>query len=525
MDTCKYHPLSPATFRCNQCFTFNCDQCIDEGDGHKQEICFHCSTAVEHLGAINEAVPFWRRLEESFKYPLNTNTLIFIVLVSFVTTLAGFVPFAIIIYLALTGAFLKYCFTCLEKTAEGLFVPPEIAESYGGGLVLMVKILAITIAFAVAVIYMDIYLGRQISGLFVTLLTIALPAIIIIYGMTDDLLEAFNPMSIVRLIASIGLPYGLILAFIMVMSASVGVINELIGYEFTLVSTTLQAVVTNYYTIVMFHILGYTIFQYQGELGFTARESFGEGKEPRSERDRLAAKLDVTLKEGRYNDVVKLFDKAIKKHPKDKEFNKQYFEFLYASKRTQVIEKASTRYLHFLLSTKQDHQLRNVYKRVLQQIPQYKPESPQLRCILAHLCREGGDAISAVKLINGLHKEFPDYEDLVDAYELMADALDDIPHKQEQAAKCRRLIERLKKSNPPINKENGKGSVRDISDNTASAKKVINVKKQGRATFQTDGANKKSTFALELEKEEPLEVATSDNASTGKDLPPIEFKL
>ncbi|GAB1266701.1 hypothetical protein NBRC116493_03040 [Aurantivibrio infirmus] len=401
-------------------------------------------------------------------------------------------------------------------------MPPEISDSYGGGIALIAKLLVIVFAMGAVIYSADRFLGPQFAGLFVFLLAVALPAVFIIFGMTNNLLEALNPLSIIQLITSIGLPYGLILGFILVMSASVGVINELIGYEFTVVSSSLQSIVSNYYMIVMFHIMGYTIFQYQGELGFTAREDFGDGKAYRSDRDRLAAKLDVTLKEGRYNDVVKLFDTALKQYPNDKEFNKQYFEFLYASKRTQVIEESATRYLSFLVRSKQDHQLTIVYKRVLQQMPTFKPDTANLRCILANACKKNGDSISAVKLINGLHKEFPEFKGLVEAYELMADALDDIPHKQEQAKKCRLLVEQLKKKNPPSeNKESAKPTF-ELAAGAKDPNETSESSESGAGVKPTEAFTKKSTFELEPEKNEDT---STDTASTSKDLPPIEFKL
>ncbi|MEX1033819.1 MAG: DUF4013 domain-containing protein [Cellvibrionaceae bacterium] len=448
MDYCKYHPLTPATYSCRVCHTYNCDSCVDESDPRKGERCFTCARPVEHLGAINQAIPFWRRLEESFRYPLATRTLVLIVAVSLLGSVLAYLPLAILWYLMVTGAFLKYCFSCLKNTASGLLVPPDITEAYSGGLALIGSLLAMLVAMGVAVFGAYQYFGPQIAGLLGFLIILALPAVVILFGMTDSVAEALNPLNLLRLIAAVGLPYGLILGFVLMMSASVSVINELIGHSYSMVSNVLQSMVANYYTIVMFHIMGYMIFQYQGELGFTAREDSGESDAPRSERDHMAARIDIRLKEGDYNGLVELFDVALAKFPADKEFHKQRFEFFYATGRKELTEEAANRYLDFLLRSQQDYQLTTIYKRVLALSAGYQPASAKVRHELALACKNRGDSLSAIKLINGMHKQFPDYPQLPEAFELMADALEDIPNKAEQAQKCRQLANSLAERRP-----------------------------------------------------------------------------
>lgn len=439
---CDYHPLSPATFCCAFCLTSNCDSCVDEGE-RNEPVCFTCSKPVDQLGAVNNATPFWRRLQESFRYPLKGSAALLILGVALLSSVAMYLPLGILWYLVVSGAFLKYCFSCLENTARGRLVPPDITEAYGGGLALLAKMLVMLFVAGAALFGAYRLFGPQIAALLGFLIIVALPAAIIIYGMTESLAEALNPLHLLRLISSIGLPYGLLLAFIMIMSASVAVISEIIAYEFSLVNGILQSAVSNYYSVVMFHIMGYMIFQYQGELGFTAREDDGEVRAPRSARERIAAKINIAVKEGDYNQVVTLFRSALKKIPDDHDLNRRYFEFLFATGRE--VPAAADRYLDYLIRSDQTHQLVIIYKRVLQLHKDYKPSAPRVRERLAMACKEAGDSRSAARLLNGLHKDSPDYPRLVEAYELLAEALDDIPHQQQSAAKCRALVEQLRK--------------------------------------------------------------------------------
>lgn len=440
MDYCTYHPLAPATYRCQFCHTENCDHCADEGETGGDARCFSCARSLEHLGAVNVATPFWRRLQESFRYPLNPHALTLIIVVSVLSIVASHLPLSLLWTLILTGAFMKYSFSCLENTARGLLVPPDISDAYDGGLVVMFHLYIMLAVASGSIVATAFYMGFQAAILLSVLLVIAAPAMIIIYGLNESLLEAMNPLNILRLITSVGLPYGLLLAFVMIMSASVALISQLIGEHVAALSTLLQSVVANYYSIVLFHIMGYMIFQYQGALGFTAREDDGTDN-IRSPRDRLAAHITIRLKEGDYNQVVALFDEALTKFPNDREFHRQRFEFFYATERD--LPNASSRYLKFLYDSGQDHMLVMVYKRVLTLCPDYLPDNPGLRHHLALACRDAGDSRNAVRLINGMHKQFAEYPELGQAYELMAEALDDLPNQSQQAEKCRQFAQRL----------------------------------------------------------------------------------
>lgn len=487
MDYCSYHPLAPATYRCPFCHTSNCDHCADEGYRDGDVSCFSCRQPLEHLGAANVATPFWRRLQESFRYPLSANALVLITGVAVLGIIASHLPFALLWLLMLNGAFLKYCFSCLQNTAAGQLRPPDITEAYSGGLLVMFHQVVMLAVAGGSVIAAGYYLGLQAAIALGILLVFACPAVFILYGLTGSLFDAMNPLNILRLITSVGLPYGLLLAFAMIMSASVGLISQLIGEHLFALSTLLQSMVASYYTIVMFHIMGYMIFQYQGALGFTAREDFGEGPNVRSDRDRLAAQISIRLKEGDYNQVVALFDEALKLFPMDREFNRQRFEFFYATKR--ALADAASRYLKFLYDSGQEHMLAMVYKRVLLLSPNYMPENAHLRHHLAAACWESGDSRAAVKLINGMHKLFPDYPHLVQAYELMADALEDLPNQSQQAEKCRQFIQRLRQLD------------------TQRPKKV---------------SAPPPAQPRPLPEEEPAVNTTSSDSSSGE-LPPIEF--
>lgn len=481
MDYCHYHPLAPANFFCEHCNTYNCDTCVDESHQRGGERCFTCGGQVTLLGGANSAEPFWRRLPQAFRYPLNAQSLTLIVGVSLLTSILAYIPFALVVYLVATGALLRYSFSCLENTASGKTRAPDISEAYDGGLVLLFQLIGIVAVMVAAVIGVDHLLGAGLAKLLGVLLALGFPAIIILFALDQSLLSALNPLKIFQLILAVGMSYGVLLGLIMVMTASVEVIHALIGADFSFINSFLQSIVSNYYTVVAFHIMGYMIFQYQATLGFVAREDDGEYKESRTEQARHNVKIDIALKRGEYGKVVDLFAEANSKFPAEHSFYLRCFDYLCTVRILDRLSRFLPFYLTYLSRSKRSDLIYNSYKRALTLVPTYEPDTAMLRHFIAEQCTLKGDPRTALKLLNGLHKQFPNYPRLVTAYEVMLSALEALPGLEKQRLQCEKFVAALKAKAP------------------APA-----IKNQRLEPKNTD--------------------ATADQAVAGE-LPPIEFKL
>ncbi len=444
MNYCKYHPVAPATYACHHCSVTLCDNCIDEGKHGEQSKCFTCEREVESLGSVNQAEPFWNRFDKAFRYPLNTQSLIIIIVLSLLTSVVTYVPYGFLIYIVLTGTLLKYSFSCLQETANGMMKAPDIIAAEGDSSSLLWKLFVMAVIVAGSIGFVSNYLGTAIAILLSGVLVITLPATFIIFVMNDSVLAAINPLNQIKLINSIGLPYALLLCIIMIMFASIGVIEEAMWGNFSFLSRTLQSMASNYYTIVLFHIMGYMLFQYQGNLGFTAREDHGERKTARTGPVRTLAKIKITVKEGRYDQAVKLFSRAVKEYPNNDTLNREFFKFLLATKNTPQINKFASVYLWFLEKNQQSYKLMMSYKQLLRENANYALNSPELSFAIAKACEENGDPHSVVQLIKGFHKDFPDYEELIPAYELMANTLNELPNMSKQTKQSRDYVTHLK---------------------------------------------------------------------------------
>lgn len=444
MKYCHYHPLIAATYYCENCHYHHCDDCIDEGDQGDSTHCFKCQQQCESLGATYTAEPFWRRFQESFRYPLATETVIFIIGVALLNSIVFYLPFTLIWILMLSGIFMKYCFTCLENTAKGIFNPPHITTAYEGGILLAIKLIAIVLIMVFSVVGVQLWLGTAAASLYGMFILCCLPAVIINFSLSERVTDAINPLKNIALISAIGLPYGLLLAIIMVMLGSVSFINEMLGHSGSFLSTILQSSISNYYTVVLFHLMGYMLFQYQGQLGFIAR-SDNEKKVGRPASERLLANIDIHVKQGNYDKVLQLFQKGIKQQADNKKLHDRCFDFLLAIKNQSLLHDFIGLYLKLLIRTQARDQITLVYKRILTVFPHFIPQEADDRFLIAQECYQSGDSLSALKLINGFQKHFPDHPKLIQALELQVSTLRNLPNLQAQADKLATLVMRLKK--------------------------------------------------------------------------------
>ncbi|RDE25075.1 hypothetical protein DV711_05805 [Motiliproteus coralliicola] len=451
MDYCKYHPLVSATYTCPNCETSMCDSCVDEGGFRGIERCFVCGSEVEGLGAANSIEPFWRRLQQSFRYPMNKSTMLLIIGVSVLSTILASYGSLItfLLWVGVSGVMIKYSFLCLQNTANGLLVAPGTGDAFQGGVHLIINILGIFLVMSGAIYAAGIYLGPGIASTLSVIFTIGLPAVLINYAISERFTEAINPLSMLQLIFAIGLPYGLLLGFILIMSGSVGIISGVIGDKFSILSAALQSVVFYYYMVVVFHMMGYIIFQNQQELGFSARENYGVEREVRSAKALLLARIDIQVKEGLYQEALDSFRLALKEYPNDKDCIFNCFEFLYSTGNRSDLVKFAPRYFNFLLSAGRQDQLYPGYKKLLQLDQNYQPASAELRHHLARACQQSGNPRLAVKLLAGLHRDFPEYEALAEAYRLLAQCLDELPAMADKAEQCRKLAARFEQRQPP----------------------------------------------------------------------------
>jgi tetratricopeptide (TPR) repeat protein len=449
-QSCKYHPLETSTYFCVACESSFCDQCIDDSRLNSVPRCFHCNHELESSGPGN-IEPFWRRLQQSFWYPLSAQSMFFILFISLLCSVALYLPFALLIYLLLFGTVFKYCLSCLSHTTDGYMKPPDITEAFVGGFKKMLALIVMVFLAGLLIGLANKYLGPAIGGIMALAVTLSFPAIIINYAITDSMVESLNPANIINLVNSIGLPFGLILGFILIMSGSIAVMYQLVLWIPSSIDSILLYAVTFYYLIVLHHLMGYMVFQYQGALGFSARLQDGSNKR-RGNQAIAMAKISALVKEAEFTDATQLFQEQLQINLDNLLLNNQFFEFLLSTKNQLVLTDFLPKYFDLLAKQGRNDLISRNHKRLVTRIADFELSDPALKLQIAQASFAQNDPQTVIKLLHGIHKKHPDFKDLLPALTLLADALDEYPKYKNHADACRKMILRLSNDSTEVTK-------------------------------------------------------------------------
>ncbi len=446
MKYCKYHPTEAATWYCTHCDCQVCDTCTQESERGDDRYCCKCGATLESLGSAYTAEPFWERLSETFRYPLTVPVMTLIIILSAISGVLFFMPIVgAVAGLISAGILTKYSFQCLEETASGNMSPPGLSEAFSGGIIIIFKMIGLIILITAGGVGSYHYLGAGITGLLGAFVVLSIPAFLINFALTDRVLASFAPQNILRIVGAVGLPYGILIGLLLLMSSSVGLLSYMVFSGFEWASMILQSVISNFYMVVIFHLLGYVVFQYQEKLGFYARAQTGDAPVYRSEVERSRAKISVLVKEGDYEAVNRLYQKTLDRNGQDMSLNDEYFEFLTATGNKESLLEFADEYMSYKLHKGQQVQLKRIYNQVRSVITDFKPTGSEVRFTLAKDYASFGDYPAVVRLINGMHQECSDNQLLVDAYTLLREALEALG-RDSMVRSCDQYLIRLKRN-------------------------------------------------------------------------------
>ncbi|GGB80761.1 hypothetical protein GCM10011352_03080 [Marinobacterium zhoushanense] len=447
MESCKYHPDTAPNFRCDECQESFCSQCVDHSVAGEAR-CFQCGALVRVRVTSDSVDPLSKRLKKAFLYPLNRNAVGFIIGLSLVTTALSLMPIGgllqFIAMLFCSGLAVNYSFLCLKATSVGHMEPPGLSEAVEGSFSILIRLFATFFLIGFSVIFLGQHLGPITAIILILTLVVVLPAILMCFAMTDHILGAINPVNFFGLIKNTGLPYWVLVIFLFIMLSSVSLLSSLIGDEQQAFSAFVQSSISSYYAMVEFHLMGYLLYQHQDRLGITAHDIEDKLLKAQSPASVAFAHTNVCLKAGDYSRVKTILQQAIASDPKNTRLWQRYFEILCRLEDRSALQKIADRYFHHLLESAQTFRMLRDAKKLQSLLPDYMPEYAHLRFHLANEYYSSGDAKTAVQLLMGLHKRFPEYARLIEAYTLMTQALEVLPGMEDQMNKCQALLARLK---------------------------------------------------------------------------------
>ena len=426
---CHYHPGDPAKWHCGECQIHYCSRCMPDADTrHRKALCPHCSKAMRYLGAATEAVPFWNRIGAFFRYPFHSDPLIVIAICTLVPLIAPANLIGILIWIVLALALFKYTYAVINHTAEGHLKPPPVAVAFtGSGFDIVILQLLVFLVMGGLVAAAAMVGGPLLGMLAIAFVVLALPASIMVLAMERSVGAAVNPMNLAQIIARIGTPYFLLYGYLILLTLASGVAQDFALNHFPLwFSQPLAGFLNSTFTLILFHMLGYLLFQYQEELGFAADVQDGEAFAQTRNRDRSArfdADIDMNLKDGNYDRVQSMLKEALKRDPDNALRIGQLFKLLMARRDVPELHRHHLRILNWLANFNDGEAIAELITLLQESEPTFRLEDPELSVRCASAMYHRGRFKPALRLLQDFHKRFPDSDQLAPAYLLVAQIL------------------------------------------------------------------------------------------------------
>ncbi|MDR0441598.1 MAG: outer membrane protein assembly factor BamD [Candidatus Accumulibacter sp.] len=405
----------------------------------------------QRYSEVPDIQPFWQRLPRFFSYPLHMKPLTYMLLLSAATLLVHVVPLPppfdhLIVFLGISLAFIRYAYKIFDQTAMGLLTPDQY-ESHDNGdrTSLPYKQFAVFAVIGVAVQLAGLINGLLFGAVLVYSM-LSIPATIMVLAVTRSFLAALNPFAVLRMMTTIGTPYLGLCAFIFLLSASQSMLlSFLIPRTSPMLWYPVFAFVAMYFSLIMFNMMGYVVYQYHHLLGVPISEKADDVR--RSAREGSYARTGSRAADGgddmgSYAELIasgeigKVLDQAYEAQridPENVTLHDRYHKLLLLSDRKERLLTHARSYLLLLLNKGLFAEAIGLYRAMRKQDPAFEPENPAHLLRLAQAARQNRDFALALSLINGFDKRFPRSPEIPEAYFFAAQTLCENLRRDEKA--------------------------------------------------------------------------------------------
>lgn len=402
---------------------------MPDADKRKQNaLCPHCSRAMRYLGAATEVEPFWNRIGAFFRYPFHTDPLIVIAICTLVPLMLSNSIISWVITVVLVIALLKYTYVVISHTAEGHMKPPPVSVAFSGsGFDIVFLQLLVFFLMGALIAATQMLLGPFFTMIVYALVILALPASVMVLAMEHSVAAAVNPMNLATLISRIGSPYFLLFLLLIVLTMASGAAQQFAYVHLPPgMSNIVAGFLNSTFTLMLFHMLGYLLFQYQEELGFASDFQEDDVSSHSSKRDRslrVDADIDMNLKDGNYDRVHSILKDLLKRDPDNVHRLGQLYALSMARDDQQELYRNHARLLGMLADKNDGEGMADLLKRVEAIEPKFQLDDPGLSLRCANTLFQRQQFKPALKLLQDFHKRFPDSEVLAPAYLTVARVL------------------------------------------------------------------------------------------------------
>lgn len=360
--------------------------------------------------AVPEITPFWRRIPKFFLYPLHVEPLLYMGGLSAATLLGFLLPLPaalghVLVHLGVWLIFICYAYKTLDQTALGLLTPEQHElEVDSTRTSLPFKQFGIFVVMGFALQAAE-SMGGVVFGATAIFIMLATPASVMILALTHSFWSGLNPLALVSMMRTIGLPYLGLFGFLLLLSGSQEALTMLLVPQLPgwLLVPVLNFVVM-YFTLIMFNMMGYVVHQYHAELGVD--QSAMAADDGASEAS-VADAIGRLVGDGQIAEAIDLAYEAQRIAPDDLAAQQRYHKLLLLAERKEQLLPHGRRYLSLLLRKGMGGDALALYQLLRGQDAAFEVELPAQWLDLAEAAHRRGDSTQALALIKGYDKRYP----------------------------------------------------------------------------------------------------------------------
>jgi len=383
--------------------------------------------------------PFWQRIPKFFLYPFHMAPLLYGALLALASILAEILP-TFLVELGIALATLRYAFRVMEQTSLGYLTPDQHElETKPERVNLPYKLAGMLFvwAFVVGIIAAINPFFGFLANFFVTL---ALPASVMSLAASNSFVQGLNPAKCIEIMRAVGKPYIALWVFLYLLMSGAFVVLPLIAPLF---SGWLLLPVVNfvliYFTMVMFNMMGYCLYQYHGSLGLDVKVDFEDASdgsapaEAAKPRDLVGEAIAERVGAGDVKGALAAAYDQQSTKSEDVAVQERYHKLLLLDGDRGRIISHGRSLITLLLRKERGERALQVHKACRELSPEFAPEDPAEIFKLSQAARRARDFDLALGLVRGFDKRHPRHPDVPAVYLSSAQILYEHYKKEEMA--------------------------------------------------------------------------------------------
>jgi hypothetical protein len=383
--------------------------------------------------------PYWTRFPSFFLYPLSVEPLMAAGGLALLATVASviFAPINIVLGFMFFIGTGRYGFLVLERTARGhLDDSMVVFNSEHGGKYLPYKQIAVVLIGVMLAGWVGQFAGPNAATLVLGLLALLWPANTMVLALTNDLGQSLTPGRLLHVATRIGVPYLGLCGCLFLLTACGPALLGIVAPKLPkLLLVPVFAFVTVYFTVAMYRMMGYVLYQYHDEIGIEVRVGFDQQTQFAPVKDVRAARAEEIaelLREGRNADALALARNAVNDAPADHEARSRLHRLLAALPGNEdALVRHAGEWLPLLLRAQRGSQAVEIFEGLLAKKPDFQFADADLVLPLAQAAFDARRFDTAARLLRGFDQRYPGHRDTAGIYLLGARLL--IEHKRDEA--------------------------------------------------------------------------------------------